>query len=269
MTVTQTQSTGSGEVQGALWGGAAEEWSTLMEPQGRSLFDAVLARGRFGAGARVLDVGCGAGLFAQLAAARGCDVTGFDASGPLLAIARRRTPSASFHTGDMESLPFADESFDIVTGINSFQYAADPRRALGEARRVVKRGGEVFVATWGLPEACEATTLLAALKPLAPPPPPGAGGPFALSDEGALRSFVVSAGLTPESISDVDLTWQFANLEVALAATLSAGPTILAIKTSGRDRVRAAVVAALASFRLSDGSYRLENRFRYLIATRD
>ena len=206
MTITQTQ--GSGAVQGALWGAAAEDWASLMEPQGRSLFDAVLARGRFTPGARVLDVGCGSGLFVQLMAARGCDATGFDASEPLLSVARR-TPGASFHHGDMEALPFPDETFDVVTGMNSFQYAADPLRALGEARRVSKRGAQIFVATWGLPEACEAAAYLAALKPLLPPAPPGAGGPFALSNEGALRSLVASAGLTPQLVEDVDVTWQF------------------------------------------------------------
>ena len=266
MTITQTQ--GSGAVQGALWGAAAEDWSSLMEPQERPLFDAVLARGRFTPGAHVLDVGCGSGLFVQLVAARGCDVTGFDASEPLLSVARR-TPRASFHHGDMEALPFPNERFDIVTGMNAFQYAADPRRALGEARRVAKRGGQIFVATWGLPEACEAAAYLAALTPLLPPPPPGAGGPFALSDEGALRSLVASAGLTPQSIEDVDVTWQFENLDTALAAMLAAGPSVLAIQTSGRDRVEGTLERAIAPFRLSGGGYRLENRFRYLLATCD
>jgi hypothetical protein len=88
-------------------------------------------------------------------------------------------------------------------------------------------------------------------------PLPGAGGPFALFDEGALRSLVASAGLTQEAIEDVDVTWQFENLDLARAAM------------SGRDRVQAALERAIAPFRLSDGRYRLENRFRYLLATRD
>jgi len=267
MTTTLTE--GSGAVQAALWGAAAEEWASLMEPQGRALFDAVLARGRFAPGTHVLDVGCGSGLFARLVAARGCSVTGFDAAEPLLTIARRLTPAVSFYLGDMETLPFTDERFDIVTGINSFQYAADSRHALVEARRVARRGAQIFVATWGRPEACEAAAYLAALKPLLPQLPPGASGPFALSDEAALRSLVASAGLTPASVEDVDVTWQFGDLDTALAAMLSAGPSVLAIQTSGRDRVRTTLQQAIAPFRLANGSYRLENRFRYLLATRD
>ena len=64
-------------------------------------------------------------------------------------------------------------------------------------------------------------------------------------------------------------TWQFEDLDTALAAMLAAGPSILAIQTSGRDRVRATLERTIAPFRLSNGRYRLENRFRYLVATRD
>jgi SAM-dependent methyltransferase len=264
-----TQLNGSGVIHGALWGAAAEEWATLMEPQGRGLFDAVLASGLFEPGARVLDVGCGSGLFAQLIAARGCEVVGVDASEPLLAIARRRSAGVRFHHGDLETLPFADEHVDIVTGMNSFQYAADPRRALAEARRVTKRGGHVIIATWGLPRACEAAVYLAALEPLLPPASPGMAGPFALSEEAALRALVDSADLAWHSISDVEVTWRFDDIHTALTALLSAGPAVLAMQTAGREAVTAAVQRAIAPYRLAKGGYRLENRFRFAIATRD
>ena len=267
MTATQTQ--GSGVVQGGLWGAAAEDWAALMEPQGRPLFDALIGTGLFQPGTRVLDAGCGSGLFAQIIAARGCDVIGLDASEPLLAIARRRNPSLPFHHGDLEALPLPDEHVDIVTGLNSFQYAADQRHAMLEARRVSKRGGHVIVATWGLPQACEAAAFIAALKPLVPPPPPGAYGPFALSEEAALRSLVASADLTWESLADVDVTWEFENIDAALAAMLSAGPAIRAIQHSGRDAVNSTLERAIAPYRLANGSYRLENQSRYAIARRD
>ena len=54
-----------------------------------------------------------------------------------------------------------------------------------------------------------------------------------------------------------------------IVAMLAAGPSILAIQTSGRDRVRATLERAIAPFRLSNGGYRLENRFRCLLAMRD
>jgi SAM-dependent methyltransferase len=175
----------------------------------------------------------------------------------------------SFHHGDLEALPFRDEHVDIVTGFNSFQYAADPRHALTEARRVTRRGGHVIIATWGMPHACEAAACIAALKPLLPPPPPGASGPFSLSDEVALRTLVASANLTWCSLSDVEVTWQFPDADAALAAVVSAGPATLAVRTSGRDAVTTALRLAIAPYRLANGAYRLENQFRFAIAVRD
>ena len=89
-----------------------------------------------------------------------------------------------------------------------------------------------------------------------------------MSEEIALRAFVTSAGLSAHDMVDVDVIWEYPDLNTALAGLLSAGPAIRAIQHSGRDRVRAAVTEALAPFTQSAGDYRLENSFRYLRATR-
>jgi ubiquinone/menaquinone biosynthesis C-methylase UbiE len=53
----------------------------------------------------------------------------------MLAIARTRVPDGDFHVGELESLPFPDGTFDLVTGFNAFQYAANPVAALADARK--------------------------------------------------------------------------------------------------------------------------------------
>src|SRR5205814_1806979 len=126
-------------------------------------------------------------VFASLATKRGAKVTGLDAAAPLVEIARTRVPEGDFRVGELEQLPYADGSFDLVTGFNSFQYAAEPVNALQEARRVVRGDGRVVIAVWGKPEQCELADYLAALGALLPPPPPGAPGPWALSEDGALE----------------------------------------------------------------------------------
>ena len=80
-------------------------------------------------------------MFMRLAADRGADVHGLDASEGLLAHARGRVPGAPLLQGELEQLPYEDASFDIVTGFNSFQYAARPggRARRGQARRRARR----------------------------------------------------------------------------------------------------------------------------------
>lgn len=252
-------------INGRLWGTRADDWANIQEGMCRPVYEAVLTRTNVGSATTYLDVGCGAGMAAQIAAQRGARVFGLDAAENLLAIARTRVPTADFRTGELEELPFKDGTFDVVTGFNSFQYAANPSVALAEAKRVAKPGASVVIMTWGRPEGMEAASLLAALRPLLPAPPPGAPGPFALSDETSLRAFAAAAGLTPVEVLDVDCPWHYPNLEIALRALKSAGVTVRAIEHAGEEAVDNAHRQALERFRQPDGSYRVGATFRCLL----
>lgn len=176
MTLEQKPRTAEGN--GRLWGARARDWADIQEVVCRPVYTAVFDRVGVQSGTAYLDVGCGAGLAAQIAAERGASVSGLDASDSLLSIARTRAPNGDFYLGELESLPFEDGAFDLVTGFNSFQYAGNPSIALSEAKRVAKAGASVVIMTWGTPGGMEAASLVAALKPLLPPPPPGAPGPL-------------------------------------------------------------------------------------------
>lgn len=153
-----------------LWGQRARDWADVQEAMVRPVYGAVLAALAPKPGQRLLDVGCGAGLFAQLAAGSGAVVCGIDASKAMLDIAADRVPAGDFRKGDLETLPYRDSSFDVVTGFNAFQFAANPSRALAEAARVVRPGGAVVVVTWGKPALMPAASVITALRPLLPPP---------------------------------------------------------------------------------------------------
>lgn len=266
MSVTTTAPAGSASVQGDLWGVRARDYAEVQEPTFLPLYESVLARREIAKANAILDVGCGPGLAAQVFSRRIERVAGADATAPFIEIARRRTPHGDFRVAEMERLPYADGAFDVVTSFNAFQYAASPVNALREARRVVKAGGVIVMAVWGLPESCEAAGHLKALGSLMPPPPPGAPGPFALSDETNLKTLASAAGLTPGAVVDVSCPWVYPDLETALRGMLSAGPAERAIRASSFERAREAIATAIEPYRTASGGYRLDNAFRYLVA---
>lgn len=256
----------SSPVNGRLWGARARDWADLQEVQCIPVFETALQRAGVGPGTRYLDVGCGASVAGHMAAARGAHVSGIDASDAMIAVARQNTPGGDFQVGDLEALPFKDAAFDVVTGFNAFQYAANPAVALREAGRVTRAGGWIVVTTWGPPDSAPATAMVRALAPVLPPPLPGAPGPFALSDEATLRAFVANAGLKPDEVFDVDCQWTYPDEATAIRAFNSAGVTTRAIEHSGEAAVTEANRSALAQFRQADGRYLIGASFRCLLA---
>jgi ubiquinone/menaquinone biosynthesis C-methylase UbiE len=122
---------------GDAWGSRATEWAYLAEPHFRPVNERIFGLTGVKAGTALLDVGCGSGYASWLAADRGAGVHGLDASENLLAVARARTPHGDFQLGDMDSLPWDTESFDVVTCFNSVWIGDDV--AMAEAARVLSK----------------------------------------------------------------------------------------------------------------------------------
>jgi len=108
------------------WGRKAVEFATLCEPTNCREYVALHHRLDVGAGDRLLDVACGAGLAVELASLRGARCAGIDASPRLIAVARDRSPDADLRVGDMQALPWADEAFDVVTVTYDIDADASP-----------------------------------------------------------------------------------------------------------------------------------------------
>lgn len=258
---------GSAQAQSQVWGVQAENWANLMERMSLPIYHVVLDKTNVSRGTCLLDVGCGTGMAAQLAAQLGADVTGLDASEAELVIARERVPSGDFRCGEMEELPYADASFDVVTGFSSFQFAQDPVNALRQARRVVKPGGYVAMVAWGRAEDCEFATTLKAVMACLPPPPPGAKGTFALSEPGKMEALMEQAGLIPCASGDVSCPFEYSDDETAWETISSSGPLVAAIRAAGEETIKRAVLTSLVPFKMPSGGYRQENLLHYVIAT--
>jgi len=87
---------------------------------------------------RVLDIGTGSGVFAEVFVRLGLKVTGIDFQEPMLESARRFVPKAHFQIADSKALPFGDDSFDLCFLGLVLHEAGRPLRTLQEARRVCK-----------------------------------------------------------------------------------------------------------------------------------
>lgn len=240
----------------------------MQEGQVAAGYEAVLSALGPLRGKRLLDIGCGSGMFAAEAALQGAMVSGLDASAPLLDIARARLPSGDFVQADMGTIPFLDHGFDVVTGFNAFQFATSPAAALAEARRVLRAGGQLAVMAWAEPHEVPAASVITALRSLLPPPPAGTPGPFALSQATVLRRFAETAGFEVASVADVETGFSYPDMATALRGWNSSGVAARAIEAAGEAAVTQAHQAALEPFLHADGSLWLPARFRLLMARR-
>lgn len=95
-------------------------------------------------GSRILDVGCGTGMSRQLYIRFASSYVGVDLSERAIAKAKADFPQSEWHVADACALPFADDSFDLVTFSSVLHHIPDFGRALSEAYRVLKPGGRAF-----------------------------------------------------------------------------------------------------------------------------
>ncbi|MBI5018224.1 MAG: methyltransferase domain-containing protein [Deltaproteobacteria bacterium] len=102
-----------------------------------------------GPGERILDVGCGTGVFTVDLLAAGAAVTGVDLSLPMLRRLARRAGDFPFRPiqGDMRALPVADAVFDKAVSVTAIEFLPDARGAVAELFRATRPGGSIVVAT--------------------------------------------------------------------------------------------------------------------------
>jgi ubiquinone/menaquinone biosynthesis C-methylase UbiE len=98
-------------------------------------------------GARVLDVGCGTGRWVRRLEEHGLSVVGIDQSSEMLSLARKRGTLSPMVSGEVQNLPFRDESFECVSAVTVIQHIPPQEqvRALSEMVRVLRPGGYLFL----------------------------------------------------------------------------------------------------------------------------
>jgi SAM-dependent methyltransferase len=256
---------GSAERWGPLWGARACDWGAIEEQQVPT-YEEALRRVEVGAGQRVLDIGCGTGVFLRLVADRGAKAFGLDASDALIEIARGRVPDADLRVGEMEALPYDDDGFDLVSGFNVFFFADDFVGALREAGRVAKPGAPVVIQVWGPHERNDLEAMKEVVRPFLPPRPPDAPAEPDYSAPGVMESLAREAGLQPDRRFYTRYAFEYPDEETLGRAMMAPAGIATLVGPHREDEVRAAIVEGLAPYRTPDGGYRLENEFHLLIA---
>ncbi|MBZ5559522.1 MAG: class I SAM-dependent methyltransferase [Acidobacteriia bacterium] len=210
-------------------------------------------------GHKVLDIATGVGdpaiSIAEKVGPSG-SVLATDLVAEMLAFARekaaeRGVKNIEFHHVDGEELDPPASSFDAVTMRFGLMFMPDPEGCLKKARKALKPGGSIALATWAAPPrnpwaAVPMATLGRHVD--VPKPPPGAPGLFAFADSGRLESTIKSAGFSDVRVEEVEVTmsdfdkgadfWTFM-MDVA-------GPIAVLFSTKVPPEKRAAVAAEIA-----------------------
>jgi SAM-dependent methyltransferase len=141
-------------------------------------------------GESVIEVGAGTGNFLSLFSPFAGRLVACDLTPGMLRVARERNPGMLLAGGDGARLPFADESFDLVTSAHAMHHIPEPVPVLREMRRIAKENGRVLVVDLAAPddpaEAARADEVMTIRDPS-----------HATSlTVGALREAIMDAGLT-------------------------------------------------------------------------
>lgn len=222
------------------------------------------------AGCDLLDVATGTGNVALVAAQGGAHVTGLDLVHELLEVARDRSAaldvSVRWDEGDVEALPYADGSFDVVTSAVGVQFAPRAEVVASELRRVLRPGGRIVLVNWtkeGL-----IGQLFSVMSKYMPAPPAWVSGPPKWGDEAFIRNLfagdrvAITRGVNPFVFPSLEAYMEFFEVNY--------GPTKRAkekLEAEGRwEQLRAELWDLYASLnQATDGSLHIDSEF--LVAT--
>jgi SAM-dependent methyltransferase len=224
-------------------------------------------------GDRVLDVACGSGTAALVAARRYCEVAGVDYVPALIERAKRRAAAdgfdVDFRVADAQALPFLDTSFDVILSVYGVQFAPDQERAASEMLRVCRPGGKIGLAT-PIPKGWSGDFFSTNARYM--PPPPGIKPPLRWGTDVGLDE-LLGAGISSIHSEERTALQYYRSVDHAVDVFLNYfGPTIRASNASGektRERLCSDLHAVFTRYnRATDGTAVVENRYLLTVATR-
>ncbi len=243
----------------------ARDWAEIQERMLVPLYEAVYDRLDVGPATSVLGLGCRSGLALLLATARGAQVTGLEPAAELRELARGRLLRvAAAGAGELWDPHAPRTAHSLVTVFEQLHRAEDPRALVAGAARATLPGGHVVLAGWGPAERCQSAAVLDVARRRGGPH--GGPDPFALSAPGALEQLLAEARLRPAGSGRVSCPFAYPDLDSAVRGLLSTGLYDAAVEYSGEVPVTKELAEALHPFGAADGTVRMANVFRYVVA---
>jgi SAM-dependent methyltransferase len=251
------------EEAGRGWGARALEWAYLWEPYALPANEVLFDRLGVHAGIRLLDIACGSGFAASVAARRGAVVSGIDASEQLVSVAAARTPGGSFRAGDMFALPFPDDSFDLATSFNGIWKGCED--ALEEARRILVPEGRLGLTFWGRFERLGLMPYFLKVIELSP-----SGHGTATTEQGdtqnVIEDMLTATGFETLEGGTVNVVNEWPDISTAVRALAAAGPSAPAIETVGYEAFCEALREVVSPSCDRDVGVRITSEFRWVTA---
>ncbi|MGD0880772.1 MAG: class I SAM-dependent methyltransferase [Acidimicrobiales bacterium] len=256
------------EEAGRGWGARALEWAYLFEPYARPANELLFDRLGIGDGERLLDIACGSGFAAHLAAERQATVTGLDAAEALVTIAQTRTPSGNFRVGDMFELPFADDSFDVATSFNGIWKGCEG--ALKEARRVLVPNGRLGLTFWGRYDRLGLMPYFIKVIELSPPEHGATNMDHGdTGREGVMEDMLEASGFSLVERGAVDVVSEWPDTDTAVRALAAAGPSVPAIEAVGYETFCEALHEVVSPLCDREVGVRVTSEFGWIVARAD
>lgn len=216
-------------------------------------------------GQRILDVACGTGIVARLAAAavgKDARIVGVDLNAGMLEIARTQASGSGaaieWREGDAVSLPCADDAFDMVLCQQGLQFFTDKAAALNEMRRVLVAGGLAGLCVWRSIEhsPCHVAISQALARHAGAAVAQQFQAPFGFGEAGPLRAVLADAGFREVEVRVAVVMRRLrspAESVPGLLASTPVGPAVAALDEKLRQAIVDEVATALAGYRDNDG----------------
>jgi ubiquinone/menaquinone biosynthesis C-methylase UbiE len=209
----------------------------------RPLAEATLERVALGSDERLLDVACGTGILARLAAARlgpGAAVVGIDLNTAMIEVARAEMPAAgakvTWHQGDVCALPFPDAAFDVAFCQQGLQFFPDKPGALREIRRVLAPNGRIALTVWRSVNPYFAALAAALKRHVSAALGVRALAPFDYRNADVIRSHLIEAGFKDIDIQGLVVTRRLGPAATAVPQEIASTPFAQEMATLDEDK---------------------------------